>query len=154
MTDPAAIVVRPPAVSKVLASQTVRLTCVAYGIPLPTITWTANNGGENLSAQATAAGTSNKVRILSKDVTIDGVTVFKVSVLELCGVETNDTKQYRCSADNGVSGSGVASAFAQFFLAVSPGIHNSCKRLWLFVTFKKVRQSVYTCSKVAGVAMN
>ena len=118
--EPAAIVVRPPAISSTLSSQPLRLTCVAYGLPVPAITWTTTDG-RNLTAEAIAGGNANKVRITARNVTVNG-TVFLVSVLELCTADASDSKTYRCSASNGVSGDPIAKSSAEFAVNVITGL--------------------------------
>ena len=103
--EPAAIVVRPPALTTAPAGQTVRLTCVAYGNPLPSIKWTL--GETDLADKVT-------------DETVEvGDTTFLVSVLQLCDITSADAAEYACTATNDVSGSPVADNSAKFFLSVS-----------------------------------
>ena len=103
--EPAAIVVRPPALTTAPAGQTVRLTCVAYGSPVPNITWTL---GENDLADKVIEETSEV-----------GETTFLVSVLQLCDITSADAAEYACTATNGVAGTPVADNSAKFFLSVS-----------------------------------
>ena len=119
-----AILVRPPALSRTLSSQPLRLTCVAYGIPTPMVTWTTTDGTRNFTAETIAGGAStDNVRIVSRNVTING-TVFLVSVLEVCATDTTYSKTYRCSADNGVSGDAIATSSAEFSVTVVTGLQN------------------------------
>ena len=121
---PAAILVRPPALSRTLSSQPLRLTCVAYGIPTPTVTWTTTDGTRNFTAETIAGGAStDNVRIVSRNVTING-TVFLVSVLEVCATDATYSKTYRCSADNGVAGDAIATSSAEFSVTVVTGLQN------------------------------
>ena len=103
--EPAAIVVRPPALTTAPAGQTVRLTCVAYGSPVPSITWTL--GDQDLADKVT------------EDIVEVGDTTFRVSVLQLCDITSADAAEYACTATNGVQGSPVADDSAKFFLSVS-----------------------------------
>ena len=105
--EPAAIVVRPPAFSTVNSGQTVQMTCVAYGYPIPTVTWTDVSHNLDLSDQ-----------VIQKTVTANG-TEFLVSVLQLCDVTPDQTAEYSCSADNGLAGPAIASQSATSFLTVS-----------------------------------
>ena len=70
---------------------------------------------------AGGASTDN-VRIVSSNVTING-TVFLVSVLEVCAADASSySKTYRCSASNGVSGEAVAASSAEFSVTVITGL--------------------------------
>ena len=111
---PPAIVVHPPAYSTAVAAQTVRLTCAAYGVPTPTISWSKASGNITAMMQDSNSG----VRGYWQSVTVNG-TEFAVSVLEICGVGSFHTDEYSCWADNGVSGVGIAASTAKFFLSIS-----------------------------------
>ena len=50
-TDQARIVIRPPQVTSVNASSSLILACVAYGDPVPTISW--NKGSSELTNSST-----------------------------------------------------------------------------------------------------
>ena len=104
--SPAAIIVHPPTYTTASEGQTVRLTCAAHGVPTPSITWSRAAGG--------VAGYKQYNEI----VTVNG-TDFRVSVLEICGAAVADTDEFMCTGDNGVSGVGVASNQARFFLSVT-----------------------------------
>ena len=114
---PGAIIVSPPKYSKAAIGQTIRLTCAAYGNPTPSITWT------RLSADVAArlSNSSSGYKQYDQTTTVDG-TEFIVSVLEICGVTVSETDEYICTADNGVSGEGIASADEKFFLSVPSDI--------------------------------
>ena len=105
--EPAAIVVRSPANFTATAGQTLRLTCVAYGYPVPNITWT----------------TSSQDLDLSEKVSYEAVTVneteYMVAVLQLCDITSDNAAEYTCTASNGVSGTGIASNSSKTFLTVS-----------------------------------
>ena len=110
-TDPPAIVVHPPANSTVGVSETVELVCVAYGLPVPTITW-SRPGYSNISSAF--AGTVN---IRSEVVSVQN-TSFRKSILQMCNIGLEDMNTYSCSADNGISGMGVASSSVSFLVNV------------------------------------
>ena len=110
---PAAIVVHPPAYSTAVATQTVRMTCAAYGSPTPSIAWTKANGDLSILLSNSYAYTA-----YNQTLTVNG-TEFAISVLEICGVDATDTDEYSCIASNGVSGTGIANNVANFFLSVS-----------------------------------
>ena len=113
---PAAIVVHPPAYSTAVATQTVRMTCAAYGSPTPSIVWTKANGDLSILLSNSYAYTA-----YNQTLTVNG-TEFAISVLEICGVDATDTDEYSCIASNGVSGTGIANNVANFFLSVSGGV--------------------------------
>ena len=110
--------VRPPADSSVIATQTVKFTCVAYGNPIPSVEWIAYSG-KNLTAMA--ADESSPVTITDSLVTTGGVTML-VSVLEICSVDASFADTYACSASNGVPGDGIVPAAASFALKVTQPI--------------------------------
>ena len=112
--SPAAVIVHPPTYSTASEGQTVRMTCAAYGVPVPTISW--SRATEDVAAKL--ADSSSGYKKYDKMVTVNG-TDFKVSVLEICGVALSETDEFICSADNGVSGIGIASDEARFFLSVT-----------------------------------
>ena len=101
-----ALVIHPPSYSFGVQNERVYMTCVAYGVPLPKITWTRN---DSIDIDPNA--------ITEMNLTVNG-TVFSVSILEFCAVDMPDIAWYNCTAANGVSGSGVAESTAQFFLHV------------------------------------
>ena len=82
------------------------MTCVAYGAPLPKITWTRN---DSIDIDPSA--------ITERNLTVNG-TVFSVSILEFCAVNMSHIAWYNCTATNGVSGSGIAESTAQFYLHI------------------------------------
>ena len=66
------------------------LTCVAYGLPTPEISWTV--GGETLV---------NDTRVtIYNEIVEEGGVLFSSSVLEICSVELEDAGQYACVASN------------------------------------------------------
>ena len=91
-------------------AHTVRITCAAYGSPLPRdISWTGPGGS------ITSGG---KVKVYTNSQTVNA-TVFLVSTLEICGVTVADSGQYNCTAsDNSVAGS-VGSNAASTVLTVT-----------------------------------
>ena len=105
--EPAAIVVRPPADLAAIAGQTVLLTCIAYGSPVPSITWTASTQDIDLTD-----------KVSYQAVTVNE-TNFQVAFLQLCDITSANAAEYTCTASNGVSGTGIASNSAKTLLSVS-----------------------------------
>ena len=104
--ETAAIVIHPPAYSSVSLGQTVQLTCVAYGYPIPNVTWKDISNNLDLSD-----------KVIEKIVSTSS-TQFLVSVLELCDVTPVQKGEYSCSADNGLAGPAIANQSVSFFLTV------------------------------------
>ena len=88
------------------AGNTVLFTCVAVGDPLPSITWSRQNGSvlEN----------NSRITILEELVSEGGLTFVK-SILEVCSLEVSDSSNYSCSAQND-----FGSDTSTFELSVSP----------------------------------
>ena len=108
---PAAIVVRPPAFISVIATQSVKLACVAYGSPTPqSIVWT-DEFGADLQTLATDTDFNSGATVKISQETL--------SILEICHIDSAFTGNYSCTADNGVSGIGIAPASAMFLLTVT-----------------------------------
>ena len=110
---PPSIVVRPPEMITTDVDDTIELTCIAYGSPIPTVTW-SRPGCFDLND--TSETTS--IRIYSEIVTY-GNTSFRKSVMRICGIKTEDSNQYACTARNGISGMGLASPSVSFQMRVS-----------------------------------
>ena len=68
-------------------NSTVLLTCVAYGTPLPAITW--SKGGSSLTDVT-----------VYNDVVVKSRTNFVRSILRFCSTKSTDSGQYTCTADN------------------------------------------------------
>ena len=104
LSDPAQLVLRSSQTIAVDAGSAISITCVAYGIPVPSISW--NNG-------STLLRNSSRVTIYKGLLTENGVT-FVQSILQLCGAVEADTGQYSCFTNN-THGNDIAS----FDLSVS-----------------------------------
>ncbi len=112
--SPGAIILSPPKYTTVDMGQTVRMTCAAYGLPTPSISWTRLS--ENVAQKLDDPDSGYKV--YEQTTTMNG-TVFRVSVLEICGVTASESDEYICTADNAVDGQGIADSDAKFFLSVN-----------------------------------
>ena len=91
--DQARIVIHPLQVTSVDAGSSLTLACVAYGDPVPTISW--NKGSSELT-------NSSVVTIYQHVLNISGVIVMR-SILEICSVDEDDAGQYSCFSENSVS---------------------------------------------------
>ena len=88
-TVPANIAVAPNDTS-VYVGDSVSLSCVSYGLPLPTISWT--RAGQPLSLHS-------QLMINETEIMTDHVT-FVRSTLILCSLQLTDAGQYTCSTSN------------------------------------------------------
>ena len=79
-----------PADKRLYQNSTVLLTCVAYGVPLPTLTWSK-------------AGNSVTNGTVRNDMVVKGGVTFVRSVLQLCETTVADSGQYTCTADNEIT---------------------------------------------------
>ena len=99
-SEPVEIVIRPEDLTEADAGQTLTFTCVAYGVPLPTISW--SQGGVIITND-----TDTRVTIYNEEIEERGL-VFYQSILEICSAELTDSGVYSCSADNGISNDSVS----------------------------------------------
>ena len=99
--------IRPNQTTALDAGNAISFTCVAYGVPNPSISWKKGDTLLSNSSQAT---------IYEELVTEDGVT-FVHSFLQLRSVEETDAGQYSCFADNT-----LGNDTASFELAVAQGM--------------------------------
>ena len=104
-----AIVVRPSDQTNIDYGSTVEAMCVAYGNPLPTISWTKTSCLNCDVSQG--MGDS----LVSTDVVSYGDVTFAKSTLRLCNVEAIDSGTFRCTAWNGVG----AQQYWEFQLSVN-----------------------------------
>ena len=113
IVDAAAVVVKPTTTNTVSEKGVVEFVCVAYGNPLPIITWSRSNI-PNITSNTLANASVTTQTLVYGDV------AFQKSVLQLCSVSRRDQDSaYMCKADNGVSGNGIAVNSATFGLTVS-----------------------------------
>ena len=95
---PAAIAVFPED-SSVYVGDTIVLSCVAYGLPLPSIMWL--KGGDPL-----VNVTLNENELVTPHVT------FVRSTLQLCAVQLPDHTQYTCQANDNDSAADASFAMS------------------------------------------
>ena len=88
-TVPAAIIGAPND-TNVYIGDTVMLTCIVFGVPLPKITWL--KGNQHLANQSVSAAEVKATNL-----------TFRKSTLQLCSVQLTDDSQYSCIADNSFS---------------------------------------------------
>ena len=101
--------IRPQQLTQVNAGNSVTLACVAYGDPIPTISW--NKGSSRLI-------NSSEVTIYQEVLNISGL-IFAKSILDICTPGVTDAGQYSCYAED--------SAPANFEVMINQG-----KRLYLW----------------------
>jgi len=86
----AAEIVIVPESTTVREGSMVILTCVAYGVPHPDVTW--SRGGEELT-------NTTRMTVYSAYLEEGGVP-FTQATLEICGVELEDAGMYSCQGSN------------------------------------------------------
>ena len=86
--------IHPLQATSVDAGSSLILACVAYGDPVPTISW--NKDGSELTKSSTT------FTIYQDVLNISGMTFMK-SKLEICNVDGDDAGQYSCFAETSVS---------------------------------------------------
>jgi len=94
---PATIEIHPNDHVEINAGNSLILTCVGYGVPLPFLYW--SRGGREL--------TNNSRVIITEDMALEGdsgVAVVKLS-MEICRSGTTDAGFYSCTAVNDVGNS-------------------------------------------------
>ena len=93
-TEPALVVVYPDDV-EVLAGDSLLLTCIGYGIPLPSLSWLKN--GQTIT-------NSSKI-FISDSIISRGSTSLVRSSLLLCNASIEDSGDYSCTASNYITDS-------------------------------------------------
>ena len=87
---PAQIVIHPNNITDVHSGDTLTVGCVAYGDPLPHLSW--RKDGVELA-------NGSQIQIYEETVTESGITFIK-SILEICSASEADIGQYSCTANN------------------------------------------------------
>ena len=82
--------VRPNNITDVHSGDTITVGCVAYGDPLPHLSW--RKDGVELA-------NGSQIQIYEERVTESGITFIK-SILEICSASEADIGQYSCTANN------------------------------------------------------
>ena len=90
MTVPANVAVAPNDTSAYVGESLI-LSCVVYGLPLPTVTWTRND------QPLRQPYLLNETEIVTRHVK------FVRSILYLCSLKLTDDDQYTCTASNNLS---------------------------------------------------
>ena len=88
--EPIQTVLQPEAKTEVDIGYTLDLICVAYGDPLPSITW--SRAGNILQMS-----NSSDITIY-EEVVIEGGVTFAKSILQICDAEESDIYQFNCTA--------------------------------------------------------
>ena len=114
LSDPAQLVLQSNQANEIDAGSAISLTCVAYGIPIPSISW--NN-------RSTLLRNGSRVTIYEGLLTENGVT-FVQSILHLRAASEADTGQYSCFTNNS-----LGNDTASFDLTVS-SIPQDSKQLY------------------------
>jgi len=89
--DPARIVVRPGNLNEVSTGDTVTLSCIGYGDPLPSVFWSNSNNDMLIN--------SSQITIVEDTLSESGVHFVK-SILEVCSVEPVMSGEYSCTSQN------------------------------------------------------
>ena len=97
---------------------TLLLTCVGFGEPTPSVTW--STGGVQLS-------NNSRITIYEELVTENGVD-FVQSILEICSAEEADGGQYSCTVGNAL---GNASVNFELSVTAAGGMTMQSFLLWV-----------------------
>jgi len=91
---PAEVVIHPSQTTNTIAGTTTVLTCVGYGVPVPSINWSRNG---------TILSNSSQILIHTKlSVEDDSGVTYVHSVLTLCNTKLSAAGSYSCISDNGL----------------------------------------------------
>ena len=126
----AANIVIAPQDTEISEGNTLILTCVAYGEPMPEISWSASEG---------VIYNSSRVRVYSNVIEENGVE-FVYSSLEICSVTAEDEGRYWCAAS---SSQGIA--VVDFEVTVSPGEGMCCIYMYMYYMYVHVCMYILAC---------
>ena len=91
---PAEVVIHPSQTTSTVAGTTTVLTCVGYGVPVPSVNWSRNG---------TILSNSSQILIHTKlSVEDDSGVTYVHSVLTLCNTKLSAAGSYSCISDNGL----------------------------------------------------
>ena len=108
--ESARIVVRPGNLSQLSPGDTLTLSCVGYGNPLPSVFWSRSGTNQVLT-------NSSQISIFEETLSESGVTFVK-SILQVCNVQPNMTGEYSCTSQNE-----LGNETATFELTVNDGMY-------------------------------
>lgn len=105
-------------------SDSIHMVCIAYGHPLPQLTWQSVGGNNELPAGATVSSTVKSVND----------TQFVVSVFEICNLDINNIGRttYTCATSNNVT-SGLVTQTRSFSIYVQ-GVPSECYAIIVSIT--------------------
>ena len=132
--ESARIVVRPGNLSQLSAGDTLTLSCVGYGNPLPSVFWSRSDTNQVLI-------NSSRITIFEETLSQSGVTFVK-SILQVCSVQPSMTGEYSCTSRNE-----IGNETATFQLTVNDGMHKILCVLQVLNNFHFNWQSTMACTK-------
>ena len=89
--DPARIAVHPENLYEVSTGDTVMMSCVGYGDPLPSVFWSNSSNGMLIN--------SSQITMFEDTLSESGMHFVK-STLEVCNVEPRMSGEYSCTSQN------------------------------------------------------
>ena len=102
--------VRPGNLSQLSPGDTLTLSCVGYGNPLPSVFWSRSDTNQVLT-------NSSQMSIFEETLSESGVTFVK-SILQVCSVQPSMTGEYSCTSQNE-----LGNETATFELTVNDGMY-------------------------------
>ena len=77
----------------ITAGRTGMFVCVAYGYPVPSLTWERDGTPLSNGSRST----------IYEELVVEGGVNYAQSILVICSLEQDDAAQYNCSASNNIS---------------------------------------------------